>query len=91
MSPPHRMTASPNPAKVGDTVTVLYDMDGLSPPPPSEVCVSGDPESIGFYYCVPIGEPPDDQFSFVVPAGCQGITVVDPSGLSADCTITVVP
>lgn len=86
---PYRITCTPNPCNVGDTVTISYDFVG----PPAAT----SPVTITIYW-----RPGDEQYTrfelsatdssrdLIIP-DCEGGLAVDASQQSGDCAITVNP
>lgn len=81
-----RITATPNPAKVGDTVTVCYNFAGSGITGPVTLSVTYDGTDGGESLQVELLSPCS---SFVVPEGCISALIEDMTGSSGDLLVTV--
>lgn len=86
------ISATPNPAQVGDTVTVCYDFNGSRETGEVVLSVTLDgPDGKPMGGQSLVVSPYQPCATFVVPTGCTSILIEDMTGTSGDLVVTVVP
>lgn len=82
------ISATPNPAQVGDTVTVCYDFVGSEQDGKVTISVTFDGEGGGQSIQVDALSPCT---TITVPKGCTSILLEDMTGSSGDLVVVVLP